>query len=193
MTDSSVPGDTDKSGWLRRLTGRWIVISALAMVLIMVVFLPRASARSVADSPDATVPDVTFFYAPAYVFQFAEIQGRTGREHYVRDRLTLDIAFPLSYGLFIASSIAVGLVRAFPRRPQLRRLGWLGVAAMLADIAENLLLSAIMLAYPTRWSVAAGLAAVVSGIKWILVVSGMALALFSLAAWGWTAWRRRGL
>ncbi|MGA9531668.1 MAG: hypothetical protein WBR18_03030 [Anaerolineales bacterium] len=176
---------------MRWTTGRVVAVSALAMLIMMVVFLPRADANSEMDVGQVSLPDITFFYGPAHVDRFAEAQGPSGREQYVRDRLTLDIVFPIAYGLFIASATASGFRRAFPHRLWLAQLGWVGLAAMSADIAENLLLSAIMVAYPRRIEPLSWLATATSAVKWVLVFLGMALAVSALIAWGWTAWRRR--
>lgn len=161
------------------------------MLIVMLVFLPRAADGSVADGADVTTPDVAFFYSPAHLYRFAEAEGPAGRAQYVRDRLTLDVLFPITYGLFFTSAIALGLRRAFPGRPHLAQLGWTGLAAMAADLLENALLSAIMMAYPRRFVGLAWFAATASAVKWILVSAGMLLALFALIAWAAVAWRRR--
>jgi hypothetical protein len=176
---------------MRLATGRLVVGSGLAMLVFMALLLPRAASRPTRSETGVGMPDTTFFYTPDHVFSYAKAQGQDGRQQYVRDRLTLDTLFPPSYGLFFVSATALGLRRAFPHRRRLSQLGWVGVAAMVADLCENVLVSAILLAYPNRLGAVSWLAAAASGIKWSLVFPGMALALFALAAWGWSAWRRR--
>lgn len=190
---------TDRPGWrarasawlLRWTNGRVVFLSGLAMLAVMLFFLPRAAGGSTPGEAEVTTPDVAFFYAPSHLYRFAEAEGEAGRALYIRNRLTLDVLFPLTYGVFFASAIAVGMRRAFPRQPGLAQLGWVGLGGMAADLVENAVLSTIMLIYPQRLPGLAWFAAGASAVKWILVAAGMALALFALIAWATVAWRRR--
>lgn len=89
-----------------------------------------------------------------------------------RAHLTVDVLFPLAYGLLLA----LLLVRAWPRR----RLWLLAPAIVLADLTENALLAFLYLRYPVGLNTLTPWASAATMLKWGLM--GVAVA---AVVWGW--------
>lgn len=169
--------------WLSRLDRGWLVAAgAVLFILFLVVVLPGQAQRAQAYTGGVGSPDTDLLATPAELYRYAEAYGVEGRRQYIRARWTFDVLFPLAYGLFFFSAINFSLRRLWPGRQVIARLALLAPAAVLADLGENTLATALMALYPERSiPLALGLAAT-SALKWLLVFSSMGLALAGLLA-----------
>jgi hypothetical protein len=116
------------------------------------------------------VPDARLGYTSSEVRAYFDAIGPRGRGLYVATQLTVDLIFPLLYGLLLA----VLLAHLFPRPTW-----WVGVpvAAAAADLGENFLLTglactfndSIAISRAAIWATAA--AACLTVTKWALLAA----------------------
>jgi len=146
---------------------------ALICLLIFLVFsatqLPAQSAQAAVYSASAGTPDTSLFYTPAALYRMAESYGSAGRAAYLHARFTFDLAFPLVYGAFLASTLSFLLGRALDENHRWRWLNLIPLAAMLFDLLENICAARVMAVYPAPQPLAAALAAVFTPLKWLFV------------------------
>jgi hypothetical protein len=83
-----------------------------------------------------TVPDARLGYSAAEIRAYFDAIGPRGRGLYVATQLTVDLIFPVVYGILLA----VLLAHVFPHPTW---WVWVPVAAATADVCENLLLAAL--------------------------------------------------
>jgi hypothetical protein len=115
------------------------------------------------------VPDAHLGYTPAEAQQLLAALGAPGRHLYATTQLTLDVIFPLVYGLFFA----VLMVRLYP----LEQAGILFTPLLMvvADLAENVLTAILAWNYTGPLSVLAWFAAGCTVAKWIALVITLVL------------------
>ena len=71
-------------------------------------FVLPSEALSLANATTSTMSaDTSFTYSARQLFVIAESYGQAGRDYYILSRLRFDIAWPLAYGSFFVSAIAV--------------------------------------------------------------------------------------
>lgn len=174
-----------------RLSRPWVVLlSGLLFAGFVLVLLPLQADRSTAYTARAGSPDLRFTYSAENLYDIAQSYGVDGRAAYVRDRLTFDVAFPLSYGLFFATAIAFAFRRTWPQWLGLRSLSVVPLWAMAADLLENLALVGVMRLYPQPSSLLAALAAAATAAKWVLVGLSILLTTLGLLAYLFSSLRR---
>jgi len=139
--------------------GRWPVLLALALASLCWMGLLGQVDRQ-PGQPAATALDLRWGYTPAEVEQAIAPLSPSRRDLAARAHLTLDVAYPLTYGLLFALLLA----RLWPQH----RWWLLAPATVLADLTENALLAALYWGYPQRltWVPWASLA---TRLKWSLV------------------------
>ena len=128
--------------------------------------------------------DVRGWYTPdeaAALFDALDRLDAGARSVYAATGLTVDMAFPAAYGLLGA----IVLVRLF-RGP----LWLLPLALAAADVAENLTVAALALAYTGSPSPLAWLAASFTLVKTVLIVATVAATVIGTARWLWMRIRR---
>lgn len=139
--------------------GRWPVVLALALASLFWMSL-LAQVGNPPEQPSATALDLRWGYTPAEVEQAMAPLSPARRAQAARAHLTLDVAYPLTYGLLFALLLA--------RLWSQHRWWLLAPAMVLADLTENVLLAALYRGYPQRltWVPWASLA---TRLKWSLV------------------------
>ncbi len=145
-------------GFLQR-AARGPVLLALALASLFWMSLLTQVGRQ-PGQPAATALDLRWGYTTAEVEQALSPLSPAQRDQAARAHLTLDVAYPLTYGLLFALLLA----RLWPQR----RWWLLAPATVLADLTENALLAALYWGYPQRlaWVSWASLA---TRLKWTLV------------------------
>lgn len=110
-------------------------------------------------------------YGPAELREGLEALGAAGRRLYWLSELTLDMAFPVIYMLL--ALVALGLLRfGTPKADGMaRQVGVLPVATAVADVSENLLLTALTIFHGTEMPWLVGLASRATVAKWLLAAA----------------------
>lgn len=165
---------------LLRAQARWPVMLALflACAFILGVLFPLASPTE--RRADVAALDTQLWYSRADVAAHMDALTPPERRAAARSHLTVDLLFPLTYGTLLAML----LLKTQPES----RLWLLAPAAVLADVAENLLLSILYLIYPSGLGLAP-LAALVTALKWTVI----ALIFFYIIRGAFERWTARTL
>lgn len=154
--------------------------------------LPQQAERAEAVSQGAGSPDMSYFYSKADLYDMAEAYGAEGRAAYVRARFTFDLVFPLTYLLFLATSISWMMLRAVPdANSRWRYLNLFPVFGALFDYLENIAASVVMLNYPQHTPILDSLTPWFTLVKWLFVNGSfviLAPALF-IVIWKWVRGR----
>lgn len=173
------------SDWLYSYSSGRVALLSLALFLgFTAAVLPRQSTQTEVYSAGVGSVDLRFFYSAVEVYEIAEAYGDAGREAYVRARLTFDTAWPLIYTFFLSVTTGFLFRKALPENSPWLKINLLPVAAMLFDYLENISISVVMLAYPSRLTFLAGLTAVFTAVKWVLVGASFAALFVGLVLLG---------
>ncbi len=171
---------TDRLGALAtRRNVLWLL--ALYMALV-VAALPLAQARLEAVSGGAGPLDLELAYTPAQAYARLAALGAPGRQLYAEIALTLDVIYPLVYGLFFALTISYCFQRVLPAGHAAYRLALLPLAAAVADLFENAAIVGLLASYPTQLTWLALIAGVVTAIKWLLAGLSLLVVMIAIAA-----------
>ncbi len=158
----------------------WVVLlSLLIFVLFMVFVLPVQSRQADADTGGAGSPDMSLFYAPETLFDFAEAYGPDGRQAYIQARLTFDVVWPLVYAFFLTTSLSWLLNNGLKAGSFWRCLNLFPVTGLVLDYFENLTAVLVMARYPTRAVLPAYLASIFTPVKWAFVSGSFVLLLIA--------------
>lgn len=145
-----------------------------------------ASAGYAGSIPMFTL-DVLPGYSPAYLAEVLGTYGEAGRSAYATSLMTLDMLFPISYGIFFALlvrrvyrnlNLPVGLVNAMIAMPLL---------SMMLDWIENLTFVYLISLYPVQPLAVAKFVSLVTLIK----VSLYAFTIISLVLGSALMWKKR--
>lgn len=153
----------------------------IVFVLFTLLVLPRQATQVDATAAGAGSPDLSFFYAPADLYAWAEAYGPAGRAAYVQARATFDVIWPLLYTFFLVTALG-WLVRRAGLTGIWRRAPLLPLAAALFDFLENAATSLTMLRYPAHTPFVDWLAPLFTAVKWTLVGACFLLLLGALIA-----------
>jgi len=152
---------------------RTYIVCATAFLLFGMLVLPWKSAQVALYTPESASFDTSLFYAPEEAARRVALYGDEGRASYVFDRWTFDLAFPAVYGAFMLSSWAFALARLGRKsKVDMPRLLAVPLLAVVFDLAENISVTAIMLAYPASPGIALYTAGASTLLKWIFVGAG---------------------
>ena len=126
------------------------------------------------------------WYTPgdaADLFDALDGLDASARAVYAATALTVDMVFPVSYGLLLA----VLLFRLFRGGASLYLLP---LAVALADALENITIAALALSHDGAPSPLAWTAAVFTLVKWVLLVATLAVTCLGGMRWLWARTRR---
>jgi hypothetical protein len=166
------------SRWLMKVSCDWVILLSLVVfVLFMIFVLPAQSRQADVDTGGAGSPDMSLFYAPETLFDFAEAYGPDGRQAYIQARLTFDVVWPLVYAFFLTTSLSWLLNKGLKAGSFWRCLNLFPVMGLILDYFENLAAVLVMVRYPTRAVLPAYLALVFTPLKWIFVGGSFMLVL----------------
>lgn len=166
----------------RWATRRNILLLLAVFVIVNAGLLPVLGARIEALSGGVGPLDLRLAYSPAEAYTALAAYGDEGRQLYLLIELTLDLIYPLVYGLFFALTIVYCLRPVLAKTHILQRAALLPLVAMLADWGENAGLALLLLNYPNRMDGLAAFTSTVTTIKWIFAFSAMAATAAALIA-----------
>ena len=171
------------SAWLFKIsTGKMTLLALLFFILFSIIFLPGQSSLTESYSQGMGSPDTSLFYTPANLYQMAEKYGEAGRSAYVQARYTFDLAFPIVYTFFLATSLSWFGKHVLSEKNEFRSVNLIPLYAMLFDFFENICTALVFTRYPGTSSVLASLAPFFTLVKWIYVSSAFVF-LFIFAIW----------
>ncbi|KAF0109055.1 MAG: hypothetical protein FD146_99 [Anaerolineaceae bacterium] len=152
----------------------WKLVAILAALYLAFNFfiLP---AMSVPGEPPLPILDLKFWYTPQEAYQAISLYSPQARQASVVMHLTIDVVYPLVYGLLLSLLLVLVFRHAAPQHSQLPLLPW---RAVIADYLENLGLAAMFLLYPSQFSLLSWATAIFTALKWIQVGFSV-LALFA--------------
>ena len=154
----------------------WKSILALfaLQMLFNLVLLPSASSS---DTHDLPILDLQFWYTPQRAYEIIGAYPAELRQAAAITRLTLDLIYPLVYGLLISFLLIVTFRRAFPKSNFADLAVFIPWGGVLGDYLENFGLATMYLSYPTELVPLAWMTAVFTTIKWTLIGIGFVLVL----------------
>ncbi|MCG8466756.1 MAG: hypothetical protein MJB57_00900 [Gemmatimonadetes bacterium] len=125
--------------------------------------------------------DAERWYTPARVVALFDVLGPDGRRLYAISEVTLDLVFPIAYGLLLATVLV-------------RLVGWSGplwsllpIGAALADVLENITIATLAVSYRGTESALMWVAAVFTAVKSALLLATFVALVVGLAVTGWRA------
>lgn len=159
---------------------KWLGAAAAAMLaLANTPGFPWSAPTLRAMAGGEPMLDMRMGYASDAVYRLFDALGVSGRQRYLEEIWTLDLALPAICGLFLFSAI---------RRGALKRWRWLGLLAGAADYLENSAVTGLLLAHPARREGLAILASALTTAKFLLYFGAVGLA----GLGGWLARRGQG-
>jgi hypothetical protein len=194
----SLHGDAESN--LHSLLGKAAIGSTILFALgyLAVTGRPWGLASVLEAAPGAIVPDVVFHYDAEGYYRVLENLGALGRERYLAMNL-VDMAFPLAYGLFFVSWIALGCRILFPRRiadadhqatsTAGKWLSLIGAIPSFLDYIENVISRSLVLRFPDRATRLASALGYLSSAKFLAFY--VALAILAILMGGVLARRAR--
>ncbi|MCP4138882.1 MAG: hypothetical protein GY755_01070 [Chloroflexi bacterium] len=150
-----------------------LALFALQMLFNLVI-MPSASSS---DTHDIPILDLQFFYTPQRAYEIISAYTPELRQAAAMTRLTLDIIYPIVYGLMLCLLLVVTFRKAFPKSRFADTsvfVPWIGV---LFDYLENFGLATMYLSYPTEFYFLARLTSIFTTLKWTFIGIGFLLAL----------------
>lgn len=152
----------------------WKSILALIILqtLFVLVILPGASPSHASNQPSL---DMHFSYTPQKAYQIISTHNQEALQIMAINRLTLDIAYPLVYGLMISLLLIVSFRRAFPKNKFSDWAVFIPWAGVLCDYLENISLATMYLQYPRELIVLAWMASAFTALKWTFIGIGFLL------------------
>lgn len=170
--------------WLSRTaTPMRLLVAAVAMTVIRYAVMPRVDAE-IMNTPGAGPLDLMFAYSPAQAFATLGAFSDAGRDAYRLFLLTADVAYPITYTLFFAWSIAL-----LSRTTRWAGARWLLFAPLLLfgfDMAENTGIITLLGVYPMQPAWLALITSLCTTLKWIFAAITIGIAV-TLAAMRVTA------
>lgn len=170
------------SNWLLRISSAKVAGTAALVFILFSAFALPAQARLTEERlKGAAAPDTSFFYSSSDLRTMAEAYGPDGRQAYIHARFTFDIAWPIIYMAFLATTISLLIARSGLAHSAWHWMNLLPVLAAGFDLFENVLTSLVMGRFPREAALSAALAPWASMIKWLLLAASfLALAGFAL-------------
>ena len=138
----------------RLANGRAILILLAAVVALRVIMGipndPFGLNPHLARLGNAVILDLQIGYIPEDAYALLEALGAAGRQAYAAMLLGGDMLFPISYSLLFAAIAAWLLARVAPPDHWAQKLSLIALIGGISDIAENLSILTMILAFPQR-------------------------------------------
>ncbi len=178
-----------------------LALFALQMLFNLVI-MPAGSGS---DTHDLPVLDLQFFYTPQRAYEIIGAYSPKLRQAAAMTRLTLDIIYPIAYGLMLCLLLVVTFRRAFKKKDDsarsthLRRSSlsndeiassgyrpprkfsfdfilFIPWVSVLFDYLENFGLATMFLSYPAEFYLLARSTSIFTALKWTFIGIGFLLA-----------------
>ncbi len=168
---------------LKKYAKGWLVFFLFLIDILFLSFLMPAAGNAITGEA-ATVPiDLMFFYTPQTVYKIIAGYGATIRETYLSLSLSIDIAHPIVYTLFLSLLITWLFQKAYDTRSNMQKLNVVPFGAFAADLLENLGIITMISIYPKTPAVVAWLTTFFTMSKWIFVGASAVLVVIGFIAW----------
>jgi len=166
---------------------RWGTLRTILFLLAVLTLFGLAVVRPAYDRIEAfsggvAAIDGSIVYTPDRAHEMIAAYGEQGRQVYMIIALTVDTAFPLLLALTFSFTLASLFHRAFARAGVLHRAVRVPMAALTADLLENLGIVTLLLGYPRRLPAVALLASAFSTVKWTAIAAEAVLVAIGLVA-----------
>ena len=138
-----------------------LIFFALQM-LFSIVIMPAASGS---DANELPILDLQFFYTPQQAYDIIAAYTPAMRQAAAITRLTLDVIYPVIYGMMLTLLLMLTFRRAFAKDAVIF-LPWGGV---LFDYLENVGFATMFLSYPREFHALAQVTAIFTALKWTLI------------------------
>jgi hypothetical protein len=116
--------------------------------------------------------------APDYANQYMSDLGLSGRQFYAVSQLTLDVLYPLLYGLLLSLSLALIYKNGLKTEHFLLWPPALPFTGTLADLCENFMIAFMLLTYPILSNWLVYVANLFTVVKWFAVTLSFMLIIF---------------
>lgn len=136
-------------------------------------FMDYLEAGAVYPSADFKVSmlDLLMGYTPEEAYTQIEAYGANGRIAYVIVALTLDILYPVVYSILLSMFLILLLQYGAPKLlGGLYKYTFIPFVVAIADLLENICVSILILAYPSKLSFLVYISSVFTFIKWTLIL-----------------------
>jgi hypothetical protein len=140
---------------IQRLANGHVILLLLAAVIALRVIMglpndPFGLNPHLARLGGAAILDMQIGYTPEDAYALLEGLGAEGRQAYAAMLLIGDMLFPISYSLLFATIAAWLLARVAPPDHWAQKLSLIALIGGISDIAENLSILTMILAFPQR-------------------------------------------
>lgn len=170
-----------------KAVGKWPYMLVLLVILIgLNGFLFPWAEKELAGfgGPDAKVLDLRFGFSPGEANHFLELIGPEGRSFYQMLELTLDLVYPVVYGLFLGALLLLIWRKVLPEKSPWLRLSLIPVVTAVFDYLENINIVLLIRRFPDKADTLANLASFFGAGKWVLFGLSVAVVLTGLLFWG---------
>ena len=150
-----------------------LLFFALQMVFSIYI-MPAFSGSGESDLPTL---DLQFFYTPERAYEIIAAYTPAMRQAAAVTRLTLDIIYPVIYGMMLAFLLTLTFRRAFAPKTFADWAVFIPWGGVLFDYLENICFATMFLAYPQEFYGLAFVAGIFTAIKWTLIGLAFPLAL----------------
>lgn len=158
--------------FLSKYIATWFGFIGLSVVLGLCLKGFSWRTKQLMFSPENQLLDSRFWYTPTDVQSFfAYIDsniGRAGLNLYTLTQVTLDVIFPIAYGMLFAA-----LIILLYRENLSRKLILIPALAAVADIGENITTASLSWSYSGSSSPLAWIALVFTLTKWVMIFSSL--------------------
>lgn len=150
-----------------------LLFFALQM-LFSIVIMPAASGSNDTDLP---ILDLQYFYTAEQAYEIVAAYTPAMRQAAAVTRLTLDIIYPVVYGMMLALLLTLTFRRAFSPKTFADAAVFIPWGGVLFDYLENIGFAIIFLSYPKEFHFLAQVSAIFTALKWSLIGLAFLLAL----------------
>ncbi|MCH2045170.1 MAG: hypothetical protein MK212_13730 [Saprospiraceae bacterium] len=115
--------------------------------------------------------DLLMGYTPEEAYAQIEAYGAGGRLAYIITALSLDILYPVVYSLLLTMLLIILLQHGAPKLVGgLYKYTFVPFIVAVADLLENICISILLLAYPSKLSFLVYISSVFTFVKWTLIL-----------------------
>lgn len=171
----------------RFVTARNMLIVTAVYIVFPLFFLPRAlrSLQEASGKTDYVPLDLRPGFTSDQAWQALDLLGTDGREVYWFSQMTMEVIYPLAYGLFFAFVLVFLFSQAGGMFVRMTAVAWVPLVGSVFDWFENIGIIKLIGAFPERADGWAQFASVSGQAKWLFSGITLLYVMAALAVWGW--------